>query len=194
MLQFITSKSDRYSIKEEVQMAIEGGCLWIQVSKSLPDGVTQKDIIDELRPLCEEKETFLLVDSDVELVKEANIHGVLLKNDDMNPAEAREYLGAEAVIGVEVNNANKILALKGLDIDYVVIDYNKFSISEIQNIIEEANKNGNNIHIVVSGRMEIVEMLSLMQIGVAGFALSEQIIESPNPVIATTNILTALSH
>ena len=194
MLQFITSKSDRYSIKEEVQMAIEGGCLWIQVSKSLPDGVTQKDIIDELRPLCEEKETFLLVDSDVELVKEANIHGVLLKNDDMNPAEAREYLGAEAVIGVEVNNTNKILALKGLDIDYVVIDYNKFSISEIQNIIEEANKNGNNIHIVVSGRMEIVEMLSLMQIGVAGFALSEQIIESPNPVIATTNILTALSH
>ena len=194
MLQFITSKSDKYSIKEEVQMAIEGGCLWIQVSKSLPDGVTQKDIIDELRPLCEEKETFLLVDSDVELVKEANIHGVLLKNEDMNPAEAREYLGAEAVIGVEVNNANEILALKGLDSDYVVIDYNKFSISEIQNIIEEANKNGNNIHIVVSGRMEIVEMLSLMQIGVAGFALSEQIIESPNPVIATTNILTALSH
>ncbi len=194
MLQFITSKSDKYSIKEEVQMAIEGGCLWIQVSKSLPDGVTQKDIIDELRPLCEEKETFLLVDSDVELVKEANIHGVLLKNEDMNPAEAREYLGAEAVIGVEVNNANEILALKGLDIDYVVIDYNKFSISEIQNIIEEASKNGNNIHIVVSGRMEIVEMLSLMQIGVAGFALSEQIIESPNPVIATTNILTALSH
>lgn len=194
MLQFITSKSDKYSIKEEVQMAIEGGCLWIQVSKSLPDGVTQKDIIDELRPLCEDKETFLLVDSDVELVKEANIHGVLLKNEDMNPAEAREYLGAEAVIGVEVNNANEILALKGLDIDYVVIDYNKFSISEIQNIIEEANKNGNNIHIVVSGRMEIVEMLSLMQIGVAGFALSEQIIESPNPVIATTNILTALSH
>ena len=62
MLQFITSKSDKYSIKEEVQMAIEGGCLWIQVSKSLPNGVTQKDIIDELRPICEEKETFLLVD------------------------------------------------------------------------------------------------------------------------------------
>ena len=194
MLQFITSKSDKYSIKEEVQMAIEGGCLWIQVSKSLPDGVTQKDIIDELRPLCEEKETFLLVDSDVELVKEANIHGVLLKNGDMNPAEAREYLGAEAVIGVEVNNANEILALKGLDIDYVVIDFDKFSISEIQNIIEDANKNGNNIHIVVGGRMEIVEMLSLMQIGVAGFALSEQIIVSPNPVVATKNILTALSH
>lgn len=194
MLQFITSKSDKYSIKEEVQMAIEGGCLWIQVSKSLPYGVTQKDIIEELRPLCEEKETFLLVDSDVELVKEANIHGVLLKNGDMNPAEAREYLGAEAVIGVEVNNANEILALKGLDIDYVVIDFDKFSISEIQNIIEDANKNGNNIHIVVGGRMEIVEMLSLMQIGVAGFALSEQIIESPNPVVATKNILTALSH
>lgn len=194
MLQFITSKSDNYSIIEQAQMAIEGGCLWIQVSNSLPDGVTQKDIVNELRPLCEEKGTFLIVDSDVELVREANIHGVFLKKNDMNPAEAREYLGAEAVIGVEVNNADEILALKGLDTDYVVIDYDKFSISEIQNIIVEANNNGNNIHIVVSGRIEIVEMLSLMQIGVAGFALSEQIIESPNPVVATTNILTALSH
>ena len=31
MLQFITNASDKYSIAEEVQMAIEGGCKWIQL-------------------------------------------------------------------------------------------------------------------------------------------------------------------
>lgn len=194
MLQFITSKSDKYSIKEEVQMAIDGGCLWIQVSNSLPEGVSQKDIIDEIRPLCEKNETFLLVDSDVELVKEANIHGVLLKNNDRNPAEAREYLGAEAIIGVAVNNTNEILALKGLDVDYVVIDFDKFSVTDIQNIIEEIRSKGVDIHIVVRGKIEIVEMLTLMQIGVAGFAISEQIVDAPNPVASTANIITVLSH
>ena len=31
MLQFITNPSDRWSIAEEVRMAIEGGCRWIQL-------------------------------------------------------------------------------------------------------------------------------------------------------------------
>ena len=31
MLQFITHPSEKYSIAEEVQMAIEGGCRWIQL-------------------------------------------------------------------------------------------------------------------------------------------------------------------
>lgn len=79
MLQFITSTSDKYSIAEEAQMAIEGGCLWIQVSQSLPDGVTQKEVLQELQPVCEENEVFLMADSDVELAKEMRIHGVHLK-------------------------------------------------------------------------------------------------------------------
>lgn len=194
MLQFITSKSDKYSIIEEAQMAIEGGCIWIQVSKSLPESTTQKDIINELRPLCEGKEVFLMVDSDVELVKETNIHGVLLKKGDMKPIEAREYLGAEAVIGVVVENATDILALRGRDMDYVVIDFDKDNIGKIQQIIEEINSQGFDIHIVVRGNMEILEMLSLMQIGVAGFAVSEQITNAADPIVATKNILTALSH
>lgn len=194
MLQFITSKSDKYSIIEEARMAIEGGCLWIQVSKSLPSGVTQREIIDELRPICEEKEVFLMVDSDVELVKDANIHGVLLTNEDMSPAEAREYLGAEAVIGVEVGNATEILALRGRDMDYVVIDFDNNTIDNIRQIIDEVNSQRFDINIVVRGEMEILEMLSLIQAGVDGFAVSKQIIEATDPVVATSNILTALSH
>ena len=31
MLQFITHPSERYTIAEEVQMVLEGGCKWIQL-------------------------------------------------------------------------------------------------------------------------------------------------------------------
>lgn len=193
MLQFITSKSDKYSIAEEAQMVIEGGCQWIQVSNSLPEGTTLKETLQELKPVCEENEVFLVVDSDVELAQELRIHGVHLKKSDMKPAEARELLGPHAVIGVDADSAADIIALKGLDIDYAVVDYNDGSSSEaICKIIEEVRSAGIEIHIVAKGIIPLSELPLLRQAGVNGFALSQQIIGASDPVAATAEILNAL--
>ncbi|MDE6345447.1 MAG: thiamine phosphate synthase [Muribaculaceae bacterium] len=194
MLQFITSKSDKYSIAEEAQMVIEGGCQWIQVSNSLPEGTTLKETLQELKPVCEENEVFLVVDSDVELAQELRIHGVHLKKSDMKPAEARELLGPHAVIGVDADSAADIIALKGLDIDYAVVDYNDGSSSEaIRKIIDEVRSAGVEIHIVAKGIIPLSELPLLRQAGVNGFALSQQIIDAADPVAATAEILNALA-
>lgn len=195
MLQFITSSSDKYSIAEEAQMAIEGGCLWIQVSQSLPDGVTQKEVLQELQPVCEENEVFLMADSDVELAKEMRIHGVHLKKDDMKPAEARELLGPHAVIGVDADTAADIIALRGLDIDYAVLDFDdRHDIPTIREIVNEVRKEKVEIHIVVRGRFLHSEFSELKQAGVNGFAVSRQITDTPAPVAATAEILDAISR
>ncbi|MDE6200145.1 MAG: thiamine phosphate synthase [Muribaculaceae bacterium] len=194
MLQFITSKSDKYSIAEEAQMVIEGGCQWIQVSNSLPEGTTLKETLQELKPVCEENEVFLVVDSDVELAQELRIHGVHLKKSDMKPAEARELLGPHAVIGVDADSTADIIALKGLDIDYAVVDYNDGSSSEaIRKIIDEVRSAGVEIHIVAKGIIPLSELPLLRQAGVNGFALSQQIIDAADPVAATAEILNALA-
>lgn len=190
MLQFITSKSDRYSIAEEAQMAIEGGCMWIQVSQSLPEGLSLKEAVAEIQPMCEENEVFLVVDSDVELAKEMRIHGVHLKKGDMKPAEAREQLGPHAVIGVDVESSADILALKGQDIDYAVLDFDgEGSIQRISEIVKEVKADGLEIHIVARGKMSAADMKALQEAGVNGFAVSRQIIEAPDPVAATADIL-----
>lgn len=195
MLQFITSTSDKYSIAEEAQMAIEGGCLWIQVSQSLPDGVTQKEVLQELQPVCEENEVFLMADSDVELAKEMRIHGVHLKKDDMKPAEARELLGPHAVIGVDADTAADIIALRGLDIDYAVLDFDdRHSIPSIREIVNEVRKEGVGIHIVARGRFALSDFSELKQAGVNGFAVSRQITDTSDPVAATAEILDAISR
>lgn len=195
MLQFITSKSDRYSIPEEAQMAIEGGCMWIQVSNSLPEGVSLRDTLMEIQPLCEEHEVFLVVDSDVELAKEMRIHGVHLKKGDMAPAEARELLGPHAVIGVDVTDASDILALKGKDIDYAVFDFaGDDSFKNIEESIKEVKADGFEIHYVVRGDMTIAQMQGLQLIGVNGFAVSKAIVDAPDPVIATSQLLHALDR
>ncbi len=194
MLQFITAKSDKYTITEEVQMAIEGGCQWIQVSDSLPEGISMKETLSELQPLCEENGVFLMAESDAKLAQEMRIHGVHLKKNDMKPAEARELLGPHAVIGVDVDSAADILALKGLDIDYAVIDTDKgASITDIEQIISEVREQKFDIHIVVkSSAIDKSRLQQLKQTGVSGFALSEQIIDAPDPVSATAEILATL--
>lgn len=195
MLQFITSTSDKYSIAEEAQMAIEGGCLWIQVSQSLPDGITQKEVLLELQPVCEENEVFLMADSDVELAKEMRIHGVHLKKNDMEPAEARELLGPHAVIGIDADTAADIIALRGLDIDYAVLDFDdRHGIPAIRKIIDEVRKEGVEIHIVARGRFALSDFSELKQAGVNGFAVSRQITDTSDPVAATAEILDAISR
>ncbi|MBD5230113.1 MAG: hypothetical protein HDS69_08795 [Bacteroidales bacterium] len=195
MLQFITLKSEKYSVAEEAQMAIEGGCMWIQVSASLPEGVSMKEAFAEIQPLCEENEVFLVVDSDVELAKEMRIHGVHLKKGDMNAAEARELLGPHAVIGVDAETAADILALKGKDIDYAVLDFDgEQSIARIAEIAKEVRNDGFEIHIVARGNMSADEMKALQAVGVNGFAVSSQIVDAPDPVAATKEILAALGQ
>lgn len=195
MLQFITSASVKYSIAEEAQMAIKGGCLWIQVSQSQPENTTQKEVLQELQPMCEENEVFLMADSDVELAKEMRIHGVHLKKDDMKPAEARELLGPHAVIGVDADTAADIIALRGLDIDYAVLDFDdRHGIPTIREIVNEVRKEKVEIHIVARGRFSHTELSELKQAGVNGFAVSRQITDAPDPVAATAEILNAISR
>ncbi len=95
MLMFITHPSDRYSIAEEVQMVLEGGCKWIQLRiKDISDEEFRQTAL-EIIPLCKENEAFLVFDDRVELAMEMGVHGVHLGKNDMNPLQARETMGAD---------------------------------------------------------------------------------------------------
>ena len=190
MLQFLTTKSDRYSIAEEAQMAIDGGCRWVQITASLPDGVTMREAVAEIMPLCQENETFLMIDSDVELAKEMRVHGVHLKKGDMLPAEAREYLGPHAVIGVDTVTADDILALKGKDIDYAVVEYN----NETGNVVSAVRNAGFDIPIVARGNFTDAQFAEMLKAGISGFAISSQISDAEDPVKATSEILEILTR
>lgn len=113
----------------------------------------------------------------------------------MKPVEARELLGPHAVIGVDADTAADIIALRGLDIDYAVLDFDdRHSIPSIREIINEVRKEGVEIHIVARGRFALSDFSELKQAGVNGFAVSRQISDTPDPVAATAEILDAISR
>ena len=59
MLQFITHTSDKYSIAEEAQMAIEGGCRWIQLRMKDASDEEVRNVASKSYP-CVRKPTLFL--------------------------------------------------------------------------------------------------------------------------------------
>ncbi|MDE5806166.1 MAG: thiamine phosphate synthase, partial [Paramuribaculum sp.] len=90
MLQFITNNSEKYSIAEEVQMALEAGCKWIQLRMKDATDEEVKEVALQLIPMCQENDAFLIIDDRVELVNELRVSGVHLGKEDMDPLQARE--------------------------------------------------------------------------------------------------------
>ena len=75
-------------------------------------------VVEAVKPTCEQKGVFLLLDDRVELAKQLNVGGVHLGKEDMPPSKARMILGPAAVIGVTANTIADVLAVSQLDIDY----------------------------------------------------------------------------
>lgn len=205
MLQFITNKSDRYSIAEEVQMAIEGGCRWIQLRMKDATDEEVREVAMELIPMCRETDTFLIIDDRVSVVNDLKVSGVHLGKEDMDPIEARELLGPHAIIGVTANTAADILKYKGKDVDYVGLGPFRFTTTKknlapelglegYRTIVKEVRDSGMEIPIVAIGGITADDIESLMSTGVNGIAVSGAIINADDPMLYTSSIMEKLLH
>ena len=204
MLQFITHPSDRYTIPEEVQMAIEGGCKWIQLRMKDATYDEMKSTALEIIPICRENDIILVIDDNVELVNELRVHGVHLGKNDMDPRKAREILGPHAIIGVTANTADDILSFRGIDVDYVGVGPFRHTTTKknlapvigldgYKDIVDKVTAAGNKLPLVAIGGITLEDVTGIMATGVQGIAVSGSIINAPDPVRYTTQLLNALN-
>lgn len=195
MLQFKTSASSKYSAPEQAQMAIEGGCRWIELSsaREIPETNVRDEAV-EIIPLCTEKDTFMTIDHDVDLVNDLKVHGVHLTPGDMLPKEAREFLGPHAVIGVTVTTPEEVIALKSADIDYVRVDgYPDISTEEYSRFVATVREAGVKTPIVAAGHITADDIKPLIEAGVSGITISEAVVDSDDPVAYMKRCLDLLS-
>lgn len=199
MLQFITDGSGRHAVREQVEMAVKGGCRWIQLSAaSVADEENRmREVAKELIPLCTEADAFMVLEDDVDLVDELKVHGVFLRDGSRSTvAEARERLGAHAVVGAYCKGFEEIAALKGLDIDYVLVtapasgDAAPFY-AGLKKLMNDA---GIEFHLVAEGDFSLDILADLLKAGCAGVAVSKLIADADNPEVATREILDQLEQ
>lgn len=191
MLQFITHKSDRFSYAEQVKMVIEGGCRWVQLNMENATDDEFKKVAEEITPLCQETDTILVFDGRVELTMNMKVHGVHLHRTNMPAGQAREFLGAGAIIGVTVNTATEIMATRGLDVDYVTLACD-LTTNDYKRIVNEVRIAGIELPIVAAGDISIQEIPQLLSDGVNGIALSKSIVDADNPVAFTREVISVL--
>lgn len=203
MLQFVTCPNTPRPEEEQVKAAIEGGCRWVQINMRYSSDDKIRKVVEAIKPLCVEKEVFLILASKVELAKELNVGGVHLYGGDMPCSKARMILGPGAVIGVTAKSYADVVAVSNLDIDYYALypyaNTDGYSMSDnvlgyfgTFDICREMEKAKINIPRVAMGGIYMRNLSMVLASGVNGIAVSEAIAKAYDPVEATREFIAAL--
>ena len=192
MLQFIASVNDKYSVAELAQMAIEGGCHWVELDLPGASDDFVRSTTLELKDLCLETGTFLTIVDRPEVARETGLHGVQLRGARAAEAAAvREQLGAEAIIGIEVTRAEDILKVQNLDIDYATLPAG-LTVAQVEAIVKTVREAEVNLPIVARGEFTPDEAIEMMVAGASGVAVGSSIADASDPVEAVTLLIEAL--
>ncbi len=204
MLQYITNTQSPRSVVEQIKAVLEGGCKWIQIRMKEASDDEIRKVVDQIMPLCAEKEAFIILNDRVELCKELELSGVHLGKTDMLPSKARLELGPAAIIGVTVNTFEDILAVRALDIDYLGMGPYAFTktkeklapqlgLDGIAALCREMEEKEIEIARVAVGGITYEDVVPLMKSGVNGIAVSGAIAFADDMVEETKRFLKALS-
>lgn len=192
MLQFIATTNDRYSVAELAQMAIEGGCHWIELDLPGASDEYVRATAAELKTLCLETGTFLTIVDRPDVAREAGLHGVQLRGAMASKAAAlREELGAEAVIGIEATRPQDVLNAQNLDIDYATLPAG-LSAEEIHTIVSAIRRADVQLPVVARGEFTPDEAIEAIVAGASGIAVASAISGAEDPVEATRLLIEAV--
>lgn len=106
---------------EVIEAALRGGVRLVQYRDK---DLRESDFLREGRAalaLCRRYGALMLVNDRVEAAKDIGADGVHLGQDDMEPQDARDMLGPEAIIGLSTHDRKEVLAAADKPIDYINI-------------------------------------------------------------------------
>lgn len=195
MLQFITKDTERYSAAELAQMAIEGGCGWVELARAGSNSAESssdsfRDTAMAVQEVCREADVIMTIEGDVELVNELKVTGVHLGKSDMSAAEAREALGPHAIIGVDVDSAEEAILLQPADIDYVVFgSYPETTVDEYAGFVASLTDKGCQLPVVAHRDSAQCDVAPLLNAGVKGIIVGDAVREASDPVDAVVRLL-----
>lgn len=203
-IQFITHQTPRYSYIESAQMALEGGCRWIQLRMK---EATDDEIIDaanQIKPMCKQHHATFIIDDHVELAKRIHADGVHLGQQDMPIDQARQILGHDYIIGGTANTFEEIVSHWQQGANYIGCGPFRFTstkkrlapilgIDGYNAIINKMKQHGINIPIIAIGGIGYDDINSLLKIGLNGIALSSAILQADDPIVEMQRIMTIKS-
>ncbi|MDR1729260.1 MAG: thiamine phosphate synthase [Prevotellaceae bacterium] len=197
--QFITHQTEKYSYFQSAQLALKGGCKWIQLRMKDVPAEEVEAMARRVKPLCKEQNATFIIDDHVEVCRKVEADGVHLGKHDMPPAEARKILGSRFIIGGTCNTYEDVWAIKD-DVDYIGCGPFRFTATKknlapvlgldgYRHIVWNCRSNGINLPVVAIGGITVGDIPGILEAGANGIALSGTILNAENPETETERIV-----
>ena len=205
MVQFISHYSERYSYLDSIQLALEGGCRWIQLRMrdAIDDEV--RPIAVEAQKLCRHYNAKFIIDDRVALVRELGADGVHLGKNDMPIHEARQILGPDYIIGGTANTFEDAKAHYEASADYIGCGPFRFTTTKkklapvlgldgYRHIIQQMRAANITIPVVAIGGITKDDIPAILQTGITGIALSGTVLHADDPIAEMKHIINIINH
>lgn len=107
------------TLPQQVEAALKGGATCVQLrEKHLDDAAIRAEAL-EISALCKRYCVPFILNDNVALAAECGADGVHLGQEDMDPAQARQILGPDAIIGVSAHSVAEAKAAVAAGADYL---------------------------------------------------------------------------
>lgn len=205
MIQFISHYSERYSYLDSIQLALEGGCRWIQLRMKDATDDEVRPIAIEAQKLCRAYGATFIIDDRVALVRELGADGVHLGKNDMPIREARQILGPDYIIGGTANTFEDAKAHYEATADYIGCGPFRFTTTKkklapvlglegYRDIINKLRAANINIPVVAIGGITQADIPAILQTGITGIALSGTVLRADDPIAEMNHIINIINH
>ncbi len=192
-IQFITHENQRFGYVEGAEMALRGGCKWVQLR--MKDATDNKflSIGRKVAALCRSYNATFLLDDRVHLVAELGADGVHLGKNDMPISEARRILGNEKIIGGTANTFADVQHLAAQGADYIGCGPFRYTptkrnlapilgLEGYRNILKQMQQVGISLPLIAIGGIVSTDIAALQGIGVSGIAVSGAVLGAADPI------------
>lgn len=205
MIQFISHYSERYSYLDSIQLALEGGCRWIQLRMKDATDDEVRPIAVEAQKLCRAYGAKFIIDDRVALVRELGADGVHLGKNDMPIREARQILGPDFIIGGTANTFEDAKAHYEASADYIGCGPFRFTTTKqklapvlgldgYRHIIQQLRAANITIPVVAIGGITKDDIPAILQTGITGIALSGTVLRADDPIAEMKHIINIINH
>lgn len=192
-IQFITHENSRFSYADGAEMALKGGCRWIQLRMKEASDAEFIAVAEKIAPMCREYGATFILDDRVHLVNSCRADGVHLGRNDMPVADARNLLGEKMIIGGTANTIDDIERLCRDGADYIGCGPYRFTrtkknlspilgLDGYQYITNKMKQRGIQLPIVGIGGITAADIKPLLATGIDGIAVSGAILNALNPI------------
>lgn len=202
-LQFITHATEQYTYFEGAQVALEGGCRWIQLRMKDTSLEVMQQTALQVQELCKSYNATFILDDQVELAKRIGADGVHLGLKDTPITEARHYLGTDFIIGATANQFSELQQHWKDGADYIGCGPFRYTSTKqllspllglegYRKILHAMDSHRCPLPLVAIGGIQSSDIQALKSIGIKHIAISGGILNAPNPQKETQTIINLL--